>query len=159
MSARKDLGGAKRTLLSAREKELWHAFKKMGDTAFALVAGEIEAGSGLSGADFGVLSRLEDLGKGTLAQSELAASLGWHRSRLSHQLTRMEDRNLLRRKGAASGRGIVVEILPKGGKAIAAARPIHAAAVRKHVLRHIGAGEARAILKVAARIASRGQVR
>jgi hypothetical protein len=36
------------------------------------------------GADFGILSRLEDFGKEKLIQQDLAASLGWHKTRLSH---------------------------------------------------------------------------
>jgi hypothetical protein len=43
------------------------------------VESEIEAAKGLSGADFGILSRLEDLGGGKLDQRDLLASLGWHK--------------------------------------------------------------------------------
>lgn len=130
---------------------LWHALKKLGDVALSRVGSEIEAATRLSGADFGILSRLEDLGGGKLDQRDLLASLGWHKSRLSHQLTRMEARGLLRRKRLASGRGVAVMIRPQGAQAIATARPIHAAAVRKHVLLRLAPEDEQVILRLADR--------
>lgn len=76
----------------------------MSDNVLARVGSDIEKGSGLSGADFGVLSRLEGLGRGSLRQQELADSMVWHKSRLSHQLTRMQQRGYLERSPAATGR-------------------------------------------------------
>lgn len=140
------------SLLSAQELELWHAVKQLGERALSAVGSALEATTGLSGADFGVLSRLEDLGRGSLPQKELRTSLGWDKSRLSHQLTRMEARGLLARKPGGDGRAIVVELLATGRRAITAARPVHAEAVREHLLRHIQGPEAAALLSVSQRI-------
>jgi len=136
-------------LLSPREHELWRAIKKLGEFALSAVGNEIEAATGLSGADFGVLSRLEDLGGGRLGQKELALSLGWDKSRLSHHLTRMEGRRLLRRDPLTSGRGMTIGILSSGRRAIAVARPVHAIAVRKHILQFISPAEGQALLVLA----------
>ncbi|MER5650163.1 hypothetical protein [Streptosporangium sp. NPDC002524] len=67
-----------------------------------------------------------------MRQNELAASMGWHRSRLSHQLTRMVDRDLVRRLDA--GGKVMFEITDTGRAAAARARPVHAAAVREKLI-------------------------
>lgn len=134
--------------LSVRERAVWHAIKKLSEVAYSVIAREIEVETGLSGADFGVLSRLEDLGSGRLGQKELTDSLEWDKSRLSHHLTRMEARGLLRRE-QAEGRGVDVAILPGGRRAISAARPVHARAVRKHILQFVGPAHASALLALA----------
>ncbi len=131
---------------------VWHALKRLSETALSLVGADIEAASGLSGADFGILSRLEDLGGGTLHQHELAKLLGWQKARLSHQLTRMQSRALLRRDCPAAGIGVQVSILQAGRDAIATARPVHAASIRQHVLRHIREKEARTLVDVVQRL-------
>jgi DNA-binding MarR family transcriptional regulator len=141
---------AQAELLTARETTLWHAVKALGEKALLVVGAEIEAHTGLSGADFGVLSRLEDLGSGSLGQRELSLSLGWHKSRLSHHLTRMEARQLIRRSPDKTSRGVSIAIEPSGKKAIAAARPVHAATIRAHILQFIGIEEEAVLLRLAA---------
>jgi DNA-binding MarR family transcriptional regulator len=120
--------------------------------ALGIVGAEIETATGLSGADFSILTRLEDMGDGAILQHELAKALGWHKSRLSHQLTRMEGRALLRRDVPGSGQGVLVAILPAGREVIMAARPVHAAAVRKHILGYLSPTEARVLVGVVARM-------
>ncbi|GAA4189767.1 MarR family winged helix-turn-helix transcriptional regulator [Gryllotalpicola kribbensis] len=137
--------------LSDEEARIWHAWKRASDTVRARVAEEIGAATGLSDPDFGILTRLEDLGDGTLRQSELAASMGWHRSRLSHQLTRMEERGLVLRD-AAAGPGVTVSLTPAGSAAVAAARPVHAEAVRRHLVSRIPSAELARLTEVLERL-------
>jgi DNA-binding MarR family transcriptional regulator len=139
--------------LSPHELEIWHAFKKMGEHVFSRVARDIEEASGLSGSELGVLSRLEDLGKGQLRQQELAVSMGWHKSRLSHQLTRMENRGLLKRSAGKDG-GVLVSIAESGTDLLGAARPVHAASVRERLLRRLGPNQAAVILDLFARLSA-----
>ncbi len=124
--------------LSADEAELWHAWTLAGEAVMARVVRELTDATGLSGPDFGVLSRLMDLGHGELRQQDLADSMRWDKSRLSHQLTRMEGRRLLRRR-PADGRGVIVAITSAGRRAIGLARPIHAASIRRNLLSKISA--------------------
>jgi len=140
--------------LSESERELWHAIKKLGENAVSRVGNDIERRTGLSGSDFGVLTRLEDLGGGTLGQAELGKSLDWDKSRLSHHLTRMEKRDLVSREAVELGRGVIVAITDTGRREIAAARPVHAGAVRKHLLEHISERDAAIILKLARRLSA-----
>jgi DNA-binding MarR family transcriptional regulator len=116
--------------LDAGELALWHAWKLAADTVRARIAADIAAAVGLSDADYGVLTRLAD--SGPLRQNALAESMGWHRSRLSHQLTRMEQRGLLTRRTVAGG--VELRLTDHGRERAAAARPVHAEAVRRHLI-------------------------
>jgi DNA-binding MarR family transcriptional regulator len=126
------------TPLDPSEIALWHAFKRAADVVRGRIAVEITRETGLSDADFGILTRLADAG-GSLRQNELAASMGWHRSRLSHQLTRMVDRQLVRRLDVANG--VQVEITEDGCSVVALARPVHAAAVRAFLTDRVPAAQ------------------
>ena len=119
-------------LLSPDEMALWHAWKGAADAVLARVAADVTAGTGLSGTDFAVLTRVAELGDGRLRQNRLAASTGFHRSRLSHHLARMEERALITREPADGG--VDVLITEAGRAAVGQARPLHAAAVRRHLL-------------------------
>lgn len=122
--------------LDAEEMALWHAWKLAADTVRAKIAADINAAAGLSDADFGVLTRVAELGGGHMRQNALADSMGWHRSRLSHQLTRMEQRGLLTRHGIDGG--VEVQLTHAGHDRAQAARPAHAAAVRRHLTGRLG---------------------
>jgi DNA-binding MarR family transcriptional regulator len=120
--------------LTPAELDLWHAWKLAAESVRTQVAADIMAATGLSDPDFGVLTRVVEVGGGRMRQSELAESMGYHRSRLSHHLTRMEDRGLVAREPAAAGGGVDVVATEIGVAAVADARPAHAVAVRRHLL-------------------------
>lgn len=122
----------------------------MSDVVFSRVESEIEAASGLSGAEFGVLSRLDDLGGGLLGQGELAASLRWQKSRLSHQLTRMEKRDLIARD--LHGREVDVRMRRRGRDALEAARPAHARALRTYLTKRLSSAERETLLTAFAKL-------
>ncbi|WP_182048037.1 MarR family winged helix-turn-helix transcriptional regulator [Curtobacterium sp. ME26] len=137
--------------LSEQEQRLWHAWKLAADTVRQRVAEDIKAGSGLSDQDFSIVTRLVDLGSGALRQNELSASLRWDRTRLSHQLTRMEHRGLVSRS-AVDG-GVLVRITDEGERLVRAARPIHAEAVRKHLLHRTEGIDQTALVQVLEQLA------
>jgi DNA-binding MarR family transcriptional regulator len=118
--------------LSPDEMALWHAWKRAAERVRTSVAADITAQTGLSDPDFAVLTRVVEIGGGRLRQNQLAELMGYHRSRLSHHLSRMEDRGLITRR--AAGSGVEVIITEAGQEAVDRARPIHAAAVRRHLI-------------------------
>ncbi|MFG2375319.1 MarR family winged helix-turn-helix transcriptional regulator [Streptomyces sp. NPDC048504] len=115
------------------ETARWIAWKQANEAVSAAVAQEIQTAAGLSVADFSVLSRVVENGDGRMAQQELVTMLGWQRARLSRQLSRMTDRELLEREAAPAGRRFVTAT-DAGRSALAAARPAHARAVRRALL-------------------------
>ena len=68
-----------------------------------------------------------------LRSSELAATIEWERSRLSHHLGRMERRGLIRRDDCATdSRGAEVSLTENGAAAFRRAGAPHLRAIKKH---------------------------
>lgn len=96
------------------------------------LAHQLAADSGLSYPDYLVLVALTDQPDGRLRLFELAATLGWEKSRLSHHVSRMTGRGLVRKEPCDDDRrGAFVVVTATGRTAIEAAAPGHAAAVRR----------------------------
>src|SRR5215472_19031532 len=120
-------------VLSPRELRVWHAFLFMGEDVLGRVGRDLTQATGLSGPEFGVLSRLAAIGKGKMRQQTLARVMNWDKSRLSHQLTRMQRRGLINRRH--TGVNTVLVVLTKlGREKLGSALPIQAESVRRNFL-------------------------
>src|SRR3712207_1885215 len=81
---------------------------------------------GLSVSEYPVMVMLSEAGDGPLRFSELADAIGWERSRLSHQLTRMERRGLVQRgRPAGDSRGSDVRLTSEGRSTLLGATVCH----------------------------------
>jgi DNA-binding MarR family transcriptional regulator len=118
----------------------------MGEDVMRRVESDIAEATGLSGADFGVLSRLGYC-QGEMRQQVLAESIGWDKSRLSHQLTRMKERGLIERR-KADKRVVVVVLTKHGREKLTAARPVHAESVRRNLLARLNDEQIATIVRV-----------
>jgi DNA-binding MarR family transcriptional regulator len=66
---------------------------------------------------------------------ELGALVQWEKSRLSHQVRRMQEQGLIvREPNPADGRSAMICLLPAGRRAIEAAAPQHVHNVRRHFI-------------------------
>ena len=133
--------------LSPRELRVWHAFRLMHEDVLGRVGRDITQATGLSGPEFGVLSRLAALGNGEMRQQALAGMMGWDKSRLSHQLTRMQERGLIERR-RADGKTVHVVLTEPGREKVEAARPVHAASVRRNLLSRLTQEQIDTIVRV-----------
>jgi DNA-binding MarR family transcriptional regulator len=133
--------------LSARELRIWHAFVAMGEDVLERVGRDITAATGLSGPEFGVLSRLAAFGKGEMRQQDLAQTLGWEKSRLSHQLSRMQARKLVKRQSTPE-RATLVLLTPAGRTKLKLALPVRADSVRRNLLSRLSAEQIETIIRV-----------
>jgi DNA-binding MarR family transcriptional regulator len=131
--------------LSPQELRVWHAFRLMGLDVLSRVDRDLTATAGLSGSEFGVLSRLA--GKSEMRQQVLAESMGWDKSRLSHQLTRMQHRGMIERR-EADKRTVIVVLTGQGRKMLEAAIPVHAASVRRNLLSRLSAEQTATLVRV-----------
>jgi DNA-binding MarR family transcriptional regulator len=96
---------------------------------------ELAAETGLSLADYTVLSNLVEVDDRRYRVTALADYVQWSQSRLSHHLTRMEDRGLVRREQVSGdARGAYVVLTKRGLQAIAGATPTHLSGVRRHMV-------------------------
>jgi DNA-binding MarR family transcriptional regulator len=139
--------------LTDDEAALWSAWLAAADV-LAQVSADVTRETGLSEPDLVVLTHLHDLGEGRLRQSRLASATGWHRSRLSHHLRRMEDRGLVRRADVPGG--VDVSTTTMGRAALAKARPLHADAVRRHLVSALPARDRQRLLGILQRLTAPG---
>ncbi len=99
---------------------------------------QLRTHSGLSAADYQVLAHLSEAPEGRLRSFALGDVLQWEKSRLSQHLTRMQNRDLIRRERCATDqRGAVVVITEPGRTLIETAAPLHLADVRNVLIDHV----------------------
>ncbi|MEU4551010.1 MarR family transcriptional regulator [Micromonospora violae] len=121
--------------LDEREDRAWRGYRRMRRLLDLELARQLTQDAGLSEADYDVLSDLSETPQGRLRLRELADRMLWSRSRLSHHLTRMQQRGLVTREECADdARGSIVVLTPAGRQAIGSAAPGHVAAVRRHLI-------------------------
>ena len=133
--------------LTQGEASTWRFIQRLTDLAQGVVESEIRAAADLSTSEFDVLSCLLEAPSRQLRQNELAAQLGWDKSRLSHQLTRMEHRELIERRKA--GRIHAVTMTRLGQQKFELAGSAHDTAVRALLVDHLSSDEREALLRTA----------
>lgn len=133
--------------LSPQELRVWHAFQIMGEEVLGRVGRDIAQATSLSGPEFGVLSRLAALGDGEMRQQALATVMGWEKSRLSHQLTRMQQRKLIERQ-SINGQAVLIVLTKLGREKLREALPIRAEAVRRHLLSRLSQQQTDALVRI-----------
>ena len=118
--------------LDEREARAWRALQFMQMQLEHELAAQLAASSDLSYPDYVVLVALTESPDGRLRLFELADALGWEKSRVSHQIGRMERRGLVgKEKCESDRRGAFVVVTGQGRSEIEAAAPGHVAAVRR----------------------------
>src|SRR2546428_4764 len=124
---------AKPRWLDEREAHLWRSWLRLNQELLSVLEEQINRDGGLSGADYAVLVPLSAAPDGMLRARELGREILWDRSRLSHQLGRMEKRGLVvREECAEDARGAMVRMTDAGRAAITRAAPGHVAATRRY---------------------------
>lgn len=120
--------------LDQREQAAWRAYLDMNAKLTARLNREMQEQSGVSIADFSVLVQLSEHVDARMRILELARALGWEKSRLSHQLTRMQQRGLIERSNCSEDRrGAFVVLTDQGRVTVEAAAPRHVESVRRYV--------------------------
>lgn len=121
--------------LDPEQQRIWRSFIRVVNDLPVALGRDLQSHSELSNSDFAVLVQLTDAPDDRLRASELAASMLWDRSRLSHHIKRMEARGLIaRRECPEDGRGAFVTITDAGRAAIEEAAPGHVEEVRRLVV-------------------------
>jgi DNA-binding MarR family transcriptional regulator len=121
--------------LDQREQGFWRLYLDTKRALEAALNSELLLHSGLSAAEFAVLMPLSESPERCVRARDLCRELGWHRSRLSHLVARMERRGfLVRGDSADDARGSVIVLTADGRRAITDAAPAHTAAVRRYLI-------------------------
>jgi DNA-binding MarR family transcriptional regulator len=121
-----------RQLPTAEQLRIWRDFIETAEALRSELTSRLQSESSLSPGDYAVLLALSEAQGRRMRSSELAADIGWGRSRLSHHLLRMERRALIcREECATDNRGAEVVLTPTGAEAFRRATIPHLRAVRE----------------------------
>lgn len=121
--------------LDAHEQQAWRSFVDGFRALVDVLDRDLQADSKLSHAYYEVLVPLSEEPGHALRMSELAERARSSRSRLSHAVSRLEERGWVRRFDCPTDkRGQVAELTDDGFAVVQAAAPGHVAAVRKYLI-------------------------
>lgn len=128
----KGSGERPRTVPTVEELKVWRGFIETTERLRAQLSSRLLSESSFSSGDYAVLLALNEADRHRLRSSDLAAEIGWERSRLSHHLGRMERRGLIRREECASdSRGAEIAITDEGAQAFRRAAIPHLRAIQQ----------------------------
>jgi DNA-binding MarR family transcriptional regulator len=120
--------------LADRQQIAWASYQRMRIRLAGRLGRELARETGLSEADFEILSHLAETPDTPVRALALRCGLEWEKSRLSHQLRRMEQRGLVTREMCAEdNRSTVIRVTAEGRRLAEAGRLVHEAAVRRYV--------------------------
>jgi DNA-binding MarR family transcriptional regulator len=120
--------------LDPREDRTWRTFMHAHHQLVAHLNRGLQE-SGLSGADYEVLAVLSGHKGDRVPARDLCKALGWEKSRLSHQLRRMQKDGLISREpNPDDARSTLVFLLHPGRAAIEKAAPRHVEDVRRNFI-------------------------
>jgi DNA-binding MarR family transcriptional regulator len=121
--------------LDAREDRAWRAFMHAHHRLSVRLNQLLLQDSGLSQSDYEILAVLSEHATGRMPARELCGLLQWEKSRLSHQVRRLEEQGLIvREPNPDDGRSAVICLLPAGRRTIEDAAPRHVADVRRNFI-------------------------
>lgn len=135
--------------LTATEQTLWRTWLNVHSQINTALARQLSQSSSLSLPDYEVLVQLSESEGGQQRITALADRLQWDRSRLSHQITRMTKRGLVRRETCEDdGRGAFVILEEEGKRSIADAAPGHVRQVQELLFDPLNEQECTALLGI-----------
>lgn len=121
--------------LDANEQRHWRAWVAASTLLRERLSQELQAEHGIVLGDYEILVRLSEAPNRSLRMSALADHTLASRSRLSHQVDRMEKAGLVRREACPDDRRGQLAVLTEGGwNLLVEAAPTHVEGVRQHLV-------------------------
>lgn len=120
--------------LSAQEQLIWLELREFANGLPRAIDRQLMRDSDVSGVEYSILSVVSEAGEEKVRSGDLAAKLGWERSRVSHLLKRIEARGLIHRCATSGdGRGQEISLTQAGWDKIRGAAPGHVTMVRETI--------------------------
>ncbi len=139
--------------LDPTEMRAWRGVLAMNRLLFEQLGRDLAHDSGLSMADYEVLVQLSEAPERRLRMTELAHYSLSSKSRLSHQVARMEQAGWVRREACPSDRRGAFAVLTEAGFAtLVAAAPSHLASVRRHLFDRLTDSEVRQLAGILGKV-------
>jgi len=131
--------------LTDDEQRAWRAYIRLAQRLMRQLDRDLHS-FGLSTHDYEILVELSEAPGHRLRMTELADRTAQSRSRLSHQINRMETRGLVgRAECEGDKRGTFAVLTATGEATIEAVAPSHVASVREHFIDQFDAGRLAAL--------------
>lgn len=145
--------------LSTEQQQYWRAWIAAETLLKARLSRELQDAFNVTLEDYEILVRLSESPERRVRMSELAEKTLSSRSRLSHQIDRMEKQSLVQRAACADDRrGQWAILTDEGWDLLVAAAPTHVEGVRTHLLDQLTDEEfaqlGKSLMKVAAHLES-----
>jgi DNA-binding MarR family transcriptional regulator len=135
--------------LSAEEQKTWRAWLYSSQLLAERLDRELQHDTGISHPYYEILVQLSETPGRMLRMSELADRCLSSRSRLSHAVSRLEERGWIRRQVCEEdARGQLAVLTDDGFAALEAAAPIHVASVRRHLFDQLSTEQVAALRDV-----------
>lgn len=148
--------GAGRTRwLDAEEQRTWRLYLEATQLLARRLGQELDDSEhDLSMPEYELLVRLSESPERSLRMSDLADDLVHSRSRLTHAITRLEQRGLVERRACPEDRrGVLAAMTPAGFRALEAAAPLHVTGVREHLFDLLSPEDVAALGRICGRVA------
>src|SRR5580704_2102997 len=127
--------------LSPDEQQTWRATVHLSQLLLRQLDRDLNA-HGLNGHDYEILVELSEAPDQRLRMTDLADATSQSRSRLSHQISRMENRGLVRRDDCEGDKRGTFAVLTKAGfETIERVAPHHVEQVRRHFIDRLTADQ------------------
>ncbi|WP_442943167.1 MarR family winged helix-turn-helix transcriptional regulator [Nocardia sp. NBC_00565] len=121
--------------LSPSQQRAWRAYMDGHQRLAAALNRQLQRDSDLTLAEYRILVLLSEAPDRSLRMSELADGVLSSRSRLTHQIRRLETQRMVRRNTCLEdGRGVLAELTEEGMRRLEAAAPGHVEAVRRNFI-------------------------
>jgi Transcriptional regulators len=142
--------------LTDEEQRAWRQLAAVFMQLPSALESQLQRDSGLTHFAYWVLAMLSEAPNRALRMSELAALAHGSQSRLSHLVSRLEERGWVRRERADDdGRGQVAVLTDAGYDVVVAAAPGHVEEVRRRVFDALTPEQVQALHDICAAIAAR----
>ncbi|MCA1655640.1 MAG: MarR family winged helix-turn-helix transcriptional regulator [Pseudonocardiaceae bacterium] len=139
--------------LDQGEMRAWRAYVIASELLRKQLNRELQDRHGLALADYEVLVRLSEREQGRMRMAQLAGEVASSKSRLSHQIGRMETAGLVQRAECGDdARGVFAQITAAGLARLRETAPTHVAGVRAHLIDLLPADDQAALAKIFERV-------
>lgn len=140
-------------LTTPEELALWRSFFVMRRQLELTLERRLQADAGISSADFEILVSLLGAPDHQLRAGQIGDIIGWEKSRVSHQITRMENRGLVTRQECGDdARGVWVVLTADGSRAALSASRDHRDAVREYFFDVLSDEEKSSLLTISTKV-------
>lgn len=118
--------------VSEEEWAVWRKFYAMRRQLDRALEDQLQRDAGISAPDYEILLSLFESPQRRLRSRALSERIGWEKSRISHQVTRMESRGLVERSECEDDlRGTWIGLTSDGRRAVLGAMRKHTTAIRE----------------------------